>query len=102
MATAPSMVASSISAKNAGPEPQSAVQASMVEGGRNTTWPMRVKIQVRREVVESGRGGVEVEITVIDSRIWEAVLGMARTMVQGLEADARSVRPLVCSVKSSV
>ncbi|TGO87493.1 hypothetical protein BPOR_0222g00080 [Botrytis porri] len=95
IATAPSMVASSINAKNAGPELQRAVHASKVEGGRKILSPMRMKIQVKSAVVHSGRGGVKVLITVIDSRIWEAVLGMARTIVQGSEADARSVRSFV-------
>jgi len=53
-----------MSAKKAGPEPQRAVQASMLEEGRKTTSPICLNIQVRREVVVGGRGGVGVAITV--------------------------------------
>lgn len=42
---------------------------------------MRLKIQVMREEVEAGKGGSEVAITVMDSRIPEAVLGIALTTV---------------------
>lgn len=73
------MVASNIRAKNAGPLPQRAVLASILLAGRWTTSPIRLNIQVTRLETWGGRGGVEVAITVMDSFIAEAVLGIART-----------------------
>jgi hypothetical protein len=44
---------------------------------------MRLKIQVTRLETSAGKGGTDVAMTVIDSRIPDAVFGIARTIVQG-------------------
>ncbi len=73
---------------NAGPEPQSAVETSIIEGGRCTTRPMRVKIQDVSASSSVGRGGVEVAMTVMDSRRMAAVLGMTRTILHAVDDTA--------------
>src|SRR5436190_23966912 len=73
-------MASRTSAIKAGPDPASDVLTSIVEGGRFTTRPMRENIHVTNISQSGGSGGLDVAITVIDSRTMAAVFGIARTI----------------------
>lgn len=91
IATAPSIRDWSMRAINAGPEPHRAVETSIIEGGRCTTRPMRLNIQVVRASSSVGIGGSDVAMTVIDSRSIAAVFGMARTIRQALGGSVGGV-----------
>ena len=63
----------------------------MFVGGRCTICPIELKIQVMIAECVGERSGVEVAITVMDSRTTAAVLGMARTILQRFDEEEEAV-----------
>ncbi|KAJ6263183.1 hypothetical protein Dda_1744 [Drechslerella dactyloides] len=87
--TPPSAMASSTSAMKAGPLPHSAVEASMCFSGRKMARPICEKIQKTRSRSSCGMTAGSQVMTVMDSRMREAVLGITLIIrVDGSTCDA--------------